>query len=487
MPKLNAISISQQKWLIWGFIALLWACLFGAVITEVYLLAALPAVFLLGYLTVLHFRLPFWLLLLSIPFSVEIYLPGGLGTDLPSEPLMWLLLGLGVVYALRHGRELSGAPLRHPITLLLFLHLGWILLTTLTSSDFIISLKYALAKSWYVAAFFFMSLFCLKTEKDYRRLFWLIFPALSLTILLVLVRQAMMGFAFDGINSVMGPFYRNKVMYASLSVVFLPFLWFARYWYPAWSAKRWLLGAGLLLFLVGIYFSYTRAAMGCVMVAVGGYYIIRWKLTRWILLAGVVVTGLAVAFLTTNYKYLDFAPQYERTVYHDKFDNLLAATYKLEDISTMERVYRWVAGGRMLADRPWLGFGPGTFYFVYRSYTVINFRTYVSNNPEKSGVHNYYLMVATEQGVIGLLLYLAFAFFTLLKGEQIYHRLRTPWRKHMLMAALLSLIIIHTLQVMNDMLETVKVGSLFWLCTAVVVVMGVYSRKQELIPNLDRK
>lgn len=46
---------------------------------------------------------------------------------------------------------------------------------------------------------------------------------------------------------------------------------------------------------------------------------------------------------------------------HTEFDDLLEATYKLEMLNAMERVYRWMAGIEMIKDRFWMGFGPGTF------------------------------------------------------------------------------------------------------------------------------
>jgi len=61
---------------------------------------------------------------------------------------------------------------------------------------------------------------------------------------------------------------------------------------------------------------------------------------------------------------------------------------------------------RMAADRPLVGFGPGAFYESYVPYTLSSFQTYVSDNPEKSGIHNYYLMTSVEQGIPGLILFL---------------------------------------------------------------------------------
>ena len=71
----------------------------------------------------------------------------------------------------------------------------------------------------------------------------------------------------------------------------------------------------------------------------------------------------------------------------------------------MERLYRWVAGTRMTADKSILGFGPGNFYDYYKPFTLgTQFTTYVSENRDRSTVHNYLLMTAVEQGIPGLFL-----------------------------------------------------------------------------------
>ena len=61
---------------------------------------------------------------------------------------------------------------------------------------------------------------------------------------------------------------------------------------------------------------------------------------------------MGIAYLMYNNNYLRFNPQYEKTISHQRFDKLLTATYKMEDISTMERLYRWVAGVQMIQDKP---------------------------------------------------------------------------------------------------------------------------------------
>lgn len=189
--------------------------------------------------------------------------------------------------------------------------------------------------------------------------------------------------------------------------------------------------------------------------------------------AALVATTLVLAgfitFVGTRDNWLLFAPEFEKTITHQRFDRLLEATTKLEDISTMERVYRWVAASYMIKERPVMGFGPATFYTHYKNYTVTSFRTYVSDNPEKSSTHNYFLMMAVEQGLPGLLFFLLFCVVVMLKGESVYHQTKERSIRVALLSALLCFVLINILMLMNDFIETDKIGSLFFLTAAILV------------------
>ena len=278
----------------------------------------------------------------------------------------------------------------------------------------------------------------------------------------------------------MSPFYRNHVSYASLLALFTPFVWYARNWYPARSRNWWILTIGFVVLLIGTYFSYTRAAYVSLLIAWGAYYIIRFRLMKTAIGLSVAVTFAAVLYFNIDNTYLDYAPDFEKTIAHKRFDNLVTATYKGEDISTMERFYRWVAANYMIRNNPWVGFGPGNFYNFYHQYTVSSFETYVSDNPEQSGVHSYFLMTATEQGLPGLFFFLLLNFFFLIKGENIYHQTKQPKRKQIVMAVLLSMVVIDSLLLINDLIETDKIGTLFFLNIAILINMDLANRRDEV-------
>ncbi|MEM1122492.1 MAG: O-antigen ligase family protein, partial [Bacteroidota bacterium] len=432
-------------------------------------LFGLPVAYLGLYVAVVDFRKLFFILLATIPLSTEVELPGSFGTDFPSELLVIGLMGLYFLYALHNAPKLDATFFKHPITLLLLLHIAWIAFTALHATDKVIAFKFLLAKIWYVATYYFLAGLLLKTEKDLKTFFkWVFFPLL-LTVVVVMIRHAGRGFSFEEVNFVLNPFYRNHVNYAAILVVFFPFLWYAPAWVARFSGRWWALVGAIAFMLLAIYLSYTRAAYVSLIIAAGAYGIVRFMLMKIVISGALITTILGLNFVAQNNKYLELAPDFDKTITHSKFDNLLEATAKGEDISTMERVYRWVAGVHMVIDKPLVGFGPGNFYPNYPKYTVLSFTTYVSDNPEQSGIHCYYLMTAVEQGVIGLLIFLSVCFAVLLYGERLYHQAAKAEQRRYVLMALLSFVIIAVLLLINDMVETDKVGSFFFMNMAILV------------------
>lgn len=453
--------------------------LFGGIISGQWLLIGLPALLLLVFLTLVDFRKVFYLLLICIPLSSEVRLPNGFGTDLPTEPLMVGITLIYFLYLIRYGKTMGAAFFKHPLTLLLLLHLGWIACTTLTSASFFISFKYLLAKTWYVVTFYFMAGLLLKTEKDFKQLFWLILLPLLFTVVIIVGRHASFGFSFADVNKILTPFQRNHVNYAATLSLFFPFVAFALFWNKSFTKTWWFLVGAAAFLLFAIYTTYTRAAFVALFMAGGAYFIVQLRLVRYVLLVGLVAGVLGITYLALDNRYLDLAPNFDTTVTHYQFDNLIEATYKMEDISTMERVYRWVAGFQMTNEKPWLGYGPGNFTTFYRSYTITSFQTYVSDNPDNSGVHSYFLMTLIEQGIIGLILFIVLTFAFLLYGEKIYHETKSQLRRWIVMTLLLCMVVIDAFLLINDLVETDKVGSFFFMCMAILVNMDLANQKEN--------
>lgn len=465
--------------LVLGFIALVLLAVFAAAISGYYFLAGIPAVALVIYLAIVDFKPLYWLLIACIPISTEIQLPNGLGTDLPTEPLIVGLMLLFSIFLLRNLKQLSTSLLRHPLSLLLVLHLIWLATTTITSDLFVVSLKFLLAKLWYVVTFFVLSAYLLRTDADYRKFFWIFFWPFIFVVFVIVVRHALLGFSFQGIHSIMHPFQRNHVNYAAALTLFLPFIVLMFLRYRTWS-WQWLILLGAIVLVLGaIYLSFTRAAYVAVFIAFGTYFIIRWRLMKYALIGACIAALVGAVYIVQDNNYLEYAPNYDRTISHERFDNLIEATYKMEDISTMERVYRWVAAGQMAPERPFFGWGPGNFVNFYKPFAVTSFQTYVSDNPEQSGIHSYFFMTLVEQGFPGLLIFLALLIAFFIHGERLYHALVDyPERQSIVLTVVLSMTTITAFLLINDLVETDKVGSFFFINLALLINQDLFLRKK---------
>lgn len=429
-----------------------------------------PLAVVIGLLALIQYE---WLLyagMALIPLSTELDLAGGLSLEFPIELFMIAMSAVFVLLALYRLKELPEQKFAHPLVILLLMHVSWMVISCFFTTDPLISVKFLLAKSWYIGSFFFLALYLFHTDKLQRLLNWFFIPLLA-TVGLVVVRHALEGFSFDSVNDILNPFYRNHVNYSALLAISFPFLFYS------WRVNRFLKPALLLFLLAAIYFTYTRAAYIAVLGGMAYFLVLRFKLTRFFVAAALIAGVVAVFSVVENNRYLEFAPDYQKTIAHKNFDDLIEATYEFQDVSTMERVYRWVAGFNMIGERPLTGYGPGGFYENYRNYTVSSFKTYISTNEERSGIHSYYLMTAVEQGLPGLLLYLTFVIATLFYAESLYHRLEDPVDRKLCLAAVSALVVIHLFQIINDLVEAHKVGTFFFLCTAIIIYLDYKSRR----------
>lgn len=461
--------------LFWGFTVVIFFSGLLAAVANSPLPLALPGGLLVLVLGLRNIKALFLLCIVLIPFSTEVQL-GSLGTDLPSEPLMWLLTGLGGVYFIRNATNIEGALLRHPISIALLFHLAWMFITTITSSYTEASIKFFLAKMWYVIPFYALAMILLRKKADLHKFILAIAIPLTIVLIYCLVRHAALGFTFEDVNKAMAPFFRNHVSYAALTSIVLPFLLVGAFSFRQNSWWRYGLIVASVISLIAIQTSYTRAAYGSLLIAAAFVAVMRLRLTKHALVLALSLVVAFGTFVVSNNRFFNFAPNYDKTVTHTNFDNLLEATYKLEDISTMERVYRWVAGSYMSAEHPLVGFGPGNFHRFYKGYALESFRTYVSDNPEKSGIHNYYLMLLVEQGWLGLLFFLLLAFFGLISAERAYHSAKTRAVRLAVIVFSSSLVINLSFQLMNDMIETDKAGPWFFLALAGIAVLDLQGR-----------
>ncbi|TGE08486.1 O-antigen ligase family protein [Hymenobacter fodinae] len=441
-------------------------------------LALLPVVLALGLLVVFtDWTLLYYLLFLTLAFSREVPVPGGLSLDVPSEPLMMALTGCIIATLLMRRVQLPARELLHPVIVVLVLMLLWSITSSFFSVDSTKSIKYILAKVWYLTPFILGTFLLVRRPAQVWQVARLYVIGTCITVLIVVVRHASHGFTFDTINLAVGPLYRNHVTYATVLALLLPFTWYGASQATGLPRLLWRMATGLLLF--GLLTAYTRASILALPVAGIFYIVIRWRQMRLLLVAIVLGTLAGAGYFLSENNYMLYAPDFEKTVFNAKdFGKHLEATYKLQDMSGMERVYRWVAAARMTADKPLVGSGPSTFYPEYKRYTVRSFRTYVSDNPERSTTHNYFLLLLAEQGFPGMLLFAVLLGISLLMIEHLYQRTapRSELR-YVVLATGISFIIIVFHLLLNELVEVDKIGSFFFFNLAVLIRVGTWLKQ----------
>ena len=471
----KAASIQQNTW--WPAVAAI-VFIAAGIAWELPLLLVVPFV-LLAVLFFLKIELKdlFWLLVFSLPLSTELSVSGSLSTDFPDEGLMLLLTASLFAFFLLKPALFPIQALKSSLFLVVIVQLLWMLIALFFSQNPLLSVKYILAKVWYIVPFVLGTLVFIRQKEDTARLSRLLIYALIIPIVYSLVRQAGNGFSFDQVSNVLQPFFRNHVNYSAMIVCLLPILY-------AWKAHaseaqkkpiQWL----IILFLVALFFAYSRGAWLCVIVGAVTWWAIRKQYLLKLIGIAMLLLVLGLGWLIKDNNYLKFAPDFNTTIQHARLNEHMAATYQLKDVSTMERFYRWIAGFRMVSEEPLTGFGPNNFVHYYKSYTVTAFKTWVSDNEEKSSVHNYFLLTAIEQGLPGMLLFCLLLYLMFATVQKAYHRLSDPFDRTVALTSGVILSMIVTLNMLSDLIETDKIGTLFYLLIGILITLQIKLQEQE--------
>jgi O-antigen ligase len=464
------------KWWLPGLAAA--ASIVAGVVLEENILIALPFVVVVVLLIVpVEIRQLFFLLLFFIPLSTEYNVTGSLSTDFPDEGLMLLLTGAIFAFSILKPGFFPSELKYSSLFLIVLVQLLWICITILFSYQPVLSIKYALAKVWYIVPFIVGTQLFLKTREDYTKASKALIFAMLIPIILSLIRHALTGFTFESVNFTLNPFFRNHVSYSAMIVCLIPVL-FVWYYFEEGIIKKGIVFL-IVLFLAALFFSYSRGAWLCIISGYIAWWAIRKKMLLKLLALATVISIISVSWLIAEDNYMRFAPDYNKTYFRTNFGEHMQATYQLKDISTMERFYRWVAGIRMIGQEPLTGFGPNTFYRNYKQYTVASFKTWVSANEEKSTVHNYFLLVTIEQGFLGLLLFCCLLYFMFATVVKAWHTLSDSFDRVLAMVCGVVLTMILTLNLLSDLIETDKTGGLFFLILGILIQLQLKMKAQH--------
>jgi len=457
------------------------ACAFAY--TQNFIFIGIPFAVILLALTVYNWKLLYWLLILVTPLSCEIsFFDGVLSTTVPDEQIMWLFVIILLFMVAANRRHLLPKWfLEHPLTLIFFLQFLWMVVTVIFSTDFVPSLKFMAAKSWFWTSYIILPILVFKEKKDFRNAFLLFVVPTVLHALVAFSWHYVEQFDYYKSNKVVRPFYFNHVDYSSVLSMIFPLFIIAFQLTKGKTVYRIILGAVIIFLIPAIYVAAARAAILGVVFALVVAAAIRIKKVNWLLPSLFIIISLVITFMVKDNRYIRFRPNMDRTATQENFADAVSGMFTGTDMSSMERFYRWIAAARMSSDRPLVGVGPNNFYENYKPYTVATFRTWVSRNEEKSTTHNYFLFMLVEQGWPAMILYAVMLIVFFSTAQKVYHRTQNTFYKKVALGLAMLVAAGFVNNFFSELLETHKIGALFYISMSLMIILDHKAKQEEAV------
>jgi putative inorganic carbon (hco3(-)) transporter len=457
------------------FIALQAVCL----AFEFYYLALLPVALLIiwGVFVRLDWLTLFIVACVPVSINLEQLELGGVGFYLPTEPLLFGVLVLFILKILS-GKSIDTRIFSHPISWLIYAMLTWTLLTSITSEFPTVSFKFLLARMWFIAGFYFLLAHIFQNRKNMHRYLMLYLFPLFAVITYTVVRHAGFGFEKDPGHWVMEPFYKDHTSYGAVLAMYFPVLvglLLQKRFNPLLKAFL-IIGLGILT--VGIILSYTRAAWVSLAGAavLGGLMMLRVRLRT--LLLTLVAAG---SFLYVAQD--DLVIMLEKNQ-QDSSDDLAEHVESISNVSSdasnLERLNRWNSALAMFEERPLVGWGPGTYQFVYAPFQKSQDLTIIStNNADGGNAHSEYLGPLAEQGVPGIIMMVLLVWMVSQMAFRLFYTLNDRELRILVLTSYLGLMTYFTHGILNNYLDTDKASAPFWGFIGILVAIDIFHRQSE--------
>lgn len=480
------IQERYPKALLWGILITYVALNTLMVALEFYFVPLIPALLLFIALALVAMEKYLLAVVFFVPLSVPLsMLVKGLSIDmyLPTEPL---LAGLLLLYILKYlmGDRIDIRVLRHPVTLAIYFHLAWMLITSMASTDPLVSFKLLASRLWFIVGFYLLGTQMFRKEKRMHTYAWLFIIAFSGVILYTLINHLQYGLN----NQVMAhrvarPFYKDHTSYGATLGFILPVLVALFMFIKREDINtRFLMLLLILLVVFATAVSYTRASWISILASLGVWTIIKLRIRFELVLAGAFIM---VAFFLSIRTQLMVELEQNRVESSGEFSEHVQSISNIStDQSNLERINRWSCALRMWKDKPLLGFGPGTYQFEYGRYQRSYEKTRISTDFGNMGTaHSEYLGPLAESGVFGLISILLVIGTTIYTGIRVYYTSRRRSIRIFSLAILIGLFSYYFHGLLNNFLDTDKISVLFWGYTAMLVAMDLYHREEE--PDME--
>ncbi len=447
---------------------------------EVYWFSVLPGVLLIGMIYIFALDKIYLIIAFFTPLAIDIkeigLVNGDIGLSIPTEPLLFALMFIFIV-KLIFDRHFDRRIFRHPVSLALYFYLIWMFLTSITSEFPLVSFKFFLARLWFVIPIYFFGVMVFKNYRNIPRFIWMYAVSLIIVIGWTISQHALNGFTEHAAHWVMSPFYNDHTSYGAVLAMFIPVLFGLLYYYPKTSQKVFT-ALVLIIYLVAIYLSISRAAWASIMVALGVFILIRFKIRlSWVLTAFAIMLFFIFSFQEQILMKLEKNKQDSSS---DFIEHVQSMSNIATDASNLERINRWMSAIRMFEARPFFGWGPGTYQFVYAPFQSVEQKTVISTNAGNKGTaHSEYLLALSEQGFIGMLNFIVVMILVSLTALRNYRNIENRQLRILSLIIFLGLTTYIAHAFFNNFLDTDKMSVPFWGFIAAIVAIDIYYKGQS--------
>lgn len=411
-----------------------------------------------------------WLIVFFTPLSIVIRDSGfGLGVALPTEPLMAGVLVLFII-KLFFDWKFDKRFITHPISLVLFIQLAWMFITTVSSELPVVSIKYLTSRLWFIVPFFFYFSKLIKTKEDITKFIWLYSIPLIIVIIYTTIHHASLGFDNKAGHWVMTPFYNDHTAYGMILAFYLPLCIGLIKNYNSSPKHKWLSYLAFTIVAFALFLSYSRAAWLSFIAAIGVWIVVYFKIKfRYIFLIAVGVIGFFFAFQN---QILDRLSKNDQDSSGNFIEHVSSASNIATDASNLERINRWACALRLFNERPIFGWGPGTYQFVYAPMQKAKEKTIISTDFGDGGnAHSEYLGPLAEQGVFGTLIVLILVIVIIRTAIKVYHRHPDKQIRFYALMILLAFVSYFVHGLLNNFLDSDKASVPFWGFAAILILM----------------
>lgn len=433
------------------------------------------------YAAVFYTDITFLAIAFFTPLSINIEeYTQSFGLFIPTEPLLFGMMFLLLMMNIRKQIFPRGIW-KNPIIWAVGFYIFWIFITSITSSSPITSFKFLVARLWFIVPILLYGPMVFQKTTNIRVFIWLYSIGMMIAIAYTLVVHASYNFGEQEGHWVMWPFFKDHTIYGAMVAFTVPMvigLYLSKKHSP-------LIQAILLFFitlnLVGLYFSYTRAAWLSIFAAIGVWGLIHFRIKLSLILTVAAITGITLYFSWDAIQ-LQLAQNKSEHTTEDFGKKLESATNVTTDASNLERLNRWACAISMFEDRPIFGYGPGTYAFEYARFQEPENLTIISTNFGDAGnAHSEYLGPMAEMGFTGLIAFVLIVVTIFYKGITLYYKWpdTDPEMKTMILTMILALVTYFVHAFLNNFLDTDKAAVPIWGFCACFIALEMRLKKEN--------